>query len=288
MSVRVLAPAKINLTLRVGPARRDGLHPLQSVVGFAACGEWLEAEAAAALSLTIIGPFADDLEADEGNLVLRAARALAAAAGIAKPGAALTLFKDYPVASGIGGGSSDAAAALKALNRVWRLNWDEAQLIEIARGLGSDTPACVSARAAYMHGAGADVAPFDLPPFYAVLVNARRPLSTAAVYAQFDAMGLGAGFDAQAPMPVWPDAGSAVAGMAVLGNDLFAPAAALEPELHAVLARLRADPRALYAHMSGSGATLFALCESQEAARGLGTAFAAANPGFWVRAGQLG
>ncbi len=288
MSVRVLAPAKINLTLRVGPARADGLHPLQSVVAFAACGEWLEAAPADALSLTMIGPFAADLEADESNLVLRAARALAAAAGIARPGAALTLFKDYPVASGIGGGSSDAAAALKALNRVWGLDWDEARLIAVARGLGSDTPACVPARAAFMHGTGADFVPFDLPALYAVLANPRRPLSTAAVYAQFDAMGLGAGFEADAPAPAWPDAASAAAGMAVLGNDLFAPAAALMPDLHEALAQLRADPRALHAHMSGSGATLFALCESQDAAQGLQAAFAAANPAFWVRAGQLG
>ncbi|MCR6646329.1 MAG: 4-(cytidine 5'-diphospho)-2-C-methyl-D-erythritol kinase [Terricaulis sp.] len=287
MSVRVLAPAKINLTLRVGRARADGLHPLQSVVAFAACGEWLEAAPADALSLTIIGPFAADLDADESNLVMRAARALAAA-HMPEAGAALTLYKDYPVASGIGGGSSDAAAALKALNQLWRLNLSEAQLIGIARGLGSDTPACVPARAAFMYGTGADFAPFDLPTLYVVLVNPRQPLSTAGVYRQFDLMGLGAGFEADAPAPVWRDAASAAAGMAVLGNDLYAPAAALMPDLHEALAQLRADPRTLYANMSGSGATMFALCESLEDARGLEAGFAAANPAFWVRAGPLG
>ncbi|HRE42868.1 MAG TPA: 4-(cytidine 5'-diphospho)-2-C-methyl-D-erythritol kinase [Terricaulis sp.] len=288
MNVRVAAPAKINLTLRVGPARADGLHPLQSVVAFAACGEWLEAAPADVLSLTIIGPFAADLEADESNLVMRAARALAAAAGKPEAGAALTLFKDYPVASGIGGGSSDAAAALKALNRLWGLNFSEAQLIEIARGLGSDTPACVPARAAFMFGTGADFIPFDLPTLYAVLFNPRQPLPTAGVYRQFDLMALGATFEAEAPAPVWRDAASAAAGMAVLGNDLYAPAAALMPDLNTALAQLRADPRTLHAHMSGSGATMFALCESLEAARGLEAAFAASNPSFWVRAGLLG
>lgn len=286
MSVRAPAPAKVNLTLKVGCPRADGMHPLQSVVAFMRGEEWVEAEPASALSLTIIGPSADDLEADEDNLVLRAARALQAAAGVSD-GAALTLFKDYPVASGIGGGSSDAAATLKALNALWRLDWEEAQLAALAQGLGGDVPVCVAACAAYMTGAGESFAPFDLPQLHVVLVNPRRPLATASVYRQFDAMGLGGAFDPEASAPVWRDRDGAIAGMSVLGNDLATPAAALMPELDTIAATLRADPRALYVAMSGSGATMFALCASREHASALQQAVAASNAAYWVRAGVL-
>lgn len=286
MSVRVVAPAKINLTLKVGRPRADGLHPLQSVVAFAPGAEWVDATPADKLSLTIIGPFADDLEADENNLVLRAAHALAKTAGVSA-GAALTLFKDFPVASGIGGGSSDAAAALKALNALWGLDLDEAALIGVARELGADVPVCVGARAAFMTGAGERFAPFDLPPLYAVLVNPRRPLATPSVYRQFDAMGLGGDFDPETPAPLWRDAASAVEGMRVLGNDLAAPAGALMMELSAIAAALRADPRVLYANMSGSGATMFALCATKEAAFAVQRAMEASNSAYWVRTAAL-
>lgn len=286
MSVRAPAPAKINLTLKVGRPRADGLHPLQSVVAFMRGEEWVEAEPARDLSLTIIGPSADDLEADESNLVLRAARALQDAAGVAK-GAALTLFKDYPVASGIGGGSSDAAATLKALNALWRLDWSETRLAVLAQGLGADVPVCVGARAAYMTGAGESFAPFDLPAMYAVLINPRRPLPTASVYRQFDAQGLGGAFDPESPAPIWRDRDGAIAGMRVLGNDLTPPAAALMPELDTIAAMLRADPRALHVGMSGSGATMFALCANHEHAFALLQAIVASNAAYWVRAGAL-
>lgn len=284
MSVRVVAPAKVNLTLKVGRPRTNGLHPLQSVVAFAPGAEWIEAAPAERLSLTIIGPFADDLEADDDNLVLRAARALADAAGIKAPGAALTLFKDFPVASGIGGGSSDAAATLKALNALWGLHHDEPALEAVGRALGSDVPVCVRARAAYMTGAGEIFAPFELPAFHAVLVNPRRPLATPSVYRQFDAMGLGGGFDADAPAPIWRDGASAREGLRMLGNDLFAPAAALMPELPKILALLEADPRVAYANMSGSGATMFALCATREDALGVQRAIESSHSAYWVRA----
>src|SRR5690349_3454854 len=144
MSVRVFAPAKINLTLEVGRPREDGMHPLSSVVAFADVGDIVEAQAAEELSLTIAGDFADELPAGDGeNLVLRAARALARAANV-QPKARLTLQKDLPVASGIGGGSADAAAALRALVALWELNMSDAALQAIARRLGSDAPVCLS------------------------------------------------------------------------------------------------------------------------------------------------
>jgi 4-diphosphocytidyl-2-C-methyl-D-erythritol kinase len=286
MSVRVFAPAKINLTLNVGRPRADGLHPLQSVVAFAPGEEWVEAAAAETLSLTIIGPFAGDVEGGESNLVLRAARVLAREAGVAAAGASLTLYKDYPVASGIGGGSSDAAAALKALNTVWRLGFDEARLAMIARALGADVPVCVPARAAYMTGAGESFAPFALPALHAVLVNPRRALPTADVYRQFDAMALGGAFT-PAPAPLWADAAAAIAGARALGNDLAAPASALMPELLEMSARLGAARPASYAGLSGSGATMFVLVETKAEAHALQNKLAGAHPEYWVRAAVL-
>ena len=178
MSVRVFAPAKINLTLEVGRPRADGRHPLRSIVAFADVGDVLEAVATRDLTLTIAGPFAAALPADETNLVLRAARALAAAAGVSI-GAAITLTKNLPIASGIGGGSSDAAAALKALNALWGLGRGEAQLCALARELGGDVPVCVYARSALMTGSGEEFTALALAPLDAVLVNPLAPLSTA-------------------------------------------------------------------------------------------------------------
>lgn len=286
MSVRVFAPAKINLTLDVGRPRADGMHPLQSVVAFAPGAECVEATRAETLSLTVLGSFADAVEADESNLVLRAARALAAAAGVRAPGAALTLVKEYPVASGIGGGSSDAAATLRALNALWRLGLAEEALAEIARPLGADVPVCVRASAAYMTGAGEMFAPLAMPPMHAVLVNPRKPMPTPDVYRQFDAMGLGGDF-APTPPPRWESPEAAIAGIRAIGNDLIAPALALMPALAPLLESLRADRRTLYASMSGSGATLFALCASRADAHGLHAALSEAHPTCWVRAVHL-
>ncbi len=285
MSVRVFAPAKINLTLQVGAPRADGLHPLQSVAAFAEVGEFVEAAPGDLLSLLIDGPMAAGLSAGEDNLVLRAARALAEAAGV-KQGAALTLCKHMPVASGIGGGSSDAAATLRALNQLWRLDWPAARLMEVARPLGADVPVCIAARAAYMTGAGETHSPLALPRFDAVLVNPGKPLATGDVYRRFDAMGLGAGFRA-APAPNWATRDAALAAMAAIGNDLEAPARALLPEIGAVAERLR-DPRVRYAALSGSGATMFAIADTTADAVSLAQEIAAARPDWWVRAVVIG
>lgn len=285
MSVRVFAPAKVNLTLQVGAPRADGLHPLQSVAAFADVGEFVEAAPGDVISLRIDGPMAAGLKAREDNLVLRAARALAEAAGV-KQGAALTLCKHMPVASGIGGGSSDAAATLRALNQLWRLDWPAAQLMEVARPLGADAPVCVAARAAYMTGAGETHIPLAAPRFDAVLVNPGKPLATGDVYRRFDAMGLGAGFR-EAPAPNWATRDAALSAMAAIGNDLEAPARALVPEIGAVAERLR-DPRVRYAALSGSGATMFAITDTVAAAVSLAQEIAAARPDWWVRAVVIG
>jgi 4-diphosphocytidyl-2-C-methyl-D-erythritol kinase len=282
MSVRVFAPAKINLTLQVGRPRADGRHPLQSVVMFADIGDWIEAAPADTVSLTITGRFAPTLANDDHNLVIRAARALSP-----DRGAALCLEKNLPIASGIGGGSSDAAATLKALNALWALNLSDAALIEIARDLGADVPVCIAARTAYMTGAGETFVHLEGPRLAAVLVNPLSALSTAAVYREFDRMNLGAAFAEQAP-PVWRSSETALASIKAIGNDLWGPAASLMPEIATIAETLRADPRALRVGLSGSGATLFALTASHAEAAALAQALQARAPHWWVRSTTLG
>ncbi len=286
MSIRVFAPAKINLTLQVGRPRADGLHPLQSVVVFADVGDAVEASEADALTLSITGDFAEDLVADGDNLVLRAARALAEATGV-RAGAALTLEKNLPIASGIGGGSSDAAAALRALNELWALNLPASRLAEIARPLGADVPVCIAGAPAYMTGAGETFAPVHVPALHAVLVNPLQPLPTPNVYRQFDAMGLGGAF-VESAAPNWPDTSAALAAVAAIGNDLDAPARALMPAIAKIEASLRADPRVRYAALSGSGATMFGLVDDAETAEALAHTLQTAHPEWWVADAILG
>jgi 4-diphosphocytidyl-2-C-methyl-D-erythritol kinase len=280
MSVRVFAPAKINLTLQVGRPRADGLHPLQSVVTFADVGDVVEAAESDTLSLTIEGEFAEGLRADETNLVIRAAHALAEAAGFT-PRAALSLEKNLPVASGIGGGSSDAAAALHALNQLWALAYPAARLQGIARALGADVPVCVGGAPAYMTGAGEAWTPIALPAFSAVLVNPLQPLATSDVYRRFDAMGLGEALSERA-------APTALEAFAAIGNDLAAPARELMPVISDIEAVLRADSRSLYVALSGSGATVFALTVDDDTAASLADGLQAAHPEWWVADTRLG
>ena len=286
MSVCIFAPAKINLTLEVGRPRADGMHPLQSVAMFADVGDWVAAAEADALSLRIEGEFACDLSADADNLVLRAARALAIAAGVEAPRAALTLIKNLPVASGIGGGSADAAAALRALNRLWRLDLDDAALADIARALGADVPVCVFGRAAYLTGTGVEAAPLALPMLHAVLVNPLQKLATAAVYRQFDELGLGEDFEARAA-PSWRSVSEVIAGAASFGNDLEPAAHTLMPALTEISDAVASDRRVRHAALSGSGATMFGLTASAEDAAGFAADLAAAHPHWWVRPARL-
>lgn len=281
MSIRAFAPAKINLTLEVGwPYRKTGRHPLQSVVAFADVGDWVEVAPADALSLSIEGPFAESLNAEQDNLVLRAARALAAHANVA-PGARIRLEKNLPVSSGIGGGSADCAAALRALNQLWGLDLSEARLMELGAALGGDVPVCVFARSAYMTGEGESVAPLKLPALPAVLINPRAPVSTAAVFQHFDAAAGGAGFT-QRPAPNWTTQNDVWRGIAERGNMLAAPARDLEPSIVTIEAALRDEPAARVFGVSGSGATVYALTETIEAAHALGERIAAHSPGWWI------
>ncbi|MCX7357822.1 MAG: 4-(cytidine 5'-diphospho)-2-C-methyl-D-erythritol kinase [Alphaproteobacteria bacterium] len=282
MSVRVFAPAKINLTLEVGRARADGYHPLQSAVVFAGEGDWVEAQAADALTLTITGPFAPELEANENNLVLRAARLLDPARN-----AALKLEKNLPIASGIGGGSSDAAATLLALNELWNLGLSRSNLSKLAATLGADVPVCVYKHPAWISGVGDAVTPMRAPTLHGVLVNPGKPLSTPLVYRRFDELALGAAFKARGASD-WTRADDVIEAVTRHGNDLEAPAVALMPELDDVLSILRADARVLCAGLSGSGATCFALAGGAQEASGVAAELGARNRDWWVRATTFG
>jgi 4-diphosphocytidyl-2-C-methyl-D-erythritol kinase len=246
-------------------------------VVFAAAADALSAAPADALTLAVAGPEAGALAGEADNLVLRAARALATAAGIA-PRAALALDKRLPVASGIGGGSADAAAALRALNRLWGLDWPLARLAEVALPLGADIPACVAARPCRMGGIGEALGPAPrLPEFGLVLANPRLALPTPAVFRARQGA-----FSAPAVLPEgWAGAAAMARDLAALRNDLEPPAIALCPAVAEVLAALRALPGCLLARMSGSGATCFAILADAEAARRA----AAGLPGAWWRWG---
>ena len=274
------APAKVNLFLHVTGRRADGYHLLDSLAVFGPAFDTVAAAPAADLGLALDGPFGATLAAEPDNLVLRAARTLAARAGVAA-NAALTLTKRLPVASGIGGGSADAAAALRLLNRVWGAGLDEAVLMELAAPLGADIPVCVPSRPARMQGVGEVIGPAPrLPECGLLLVNPGLPLATPAVFKARAASG--AGFSREAALPVsWPDAATMARDLARLDNDLEAPAIALCPPIAEVLAALRALPGALLARMSGSGATCFALFATPAAAQ----AAEAMLPAAWWRAG---
>ena len=226
---------------------------LDSLVVFPGAGDVLRAGPSVGLPLAVEGPMGRGLAAGADNLVLRAAMALAAAGGVV-PRAALVLEKRLPVASGIGGGSADAAAALRMLNRAWGLGLDAAALAVVGAGLGADVPVCVASRPAVMRGVGEVLLPAPaLPSCGIVLVNPGVALSTPAVFAARTG-----DFSAPAVLPeAWADAVAMVADLAVLDNDLEAAALTLCPAVGDVLAWLRAQPGCMLARMSGSGATCY-------------------------------
>ena len=259
------APAKVNLTLRVGAPRADGYHPLDSLVVFADWGDTLLAHPSETLTLRLTGPGADGLQSDPQNLVLKAAYALRAAADQPELGAQLTLDKHLPVAAGLGGGSSDAAAALRVLNRVWDLGFSLKQLAEIGAVVGADVPACVHARPLQMQGVGERVTPLIAwPSLHGVIVHPGAPVPTGPVFKAYDATAPGP-LPAGRPM-LAGDLEAALNRLALDGNDLESPAIAHCPVIEQALNALNARPGARLVRMSGSGASCFALFETPELA----------------------
>lgn len=284
------ARAKINLTLEVRGKRPDGYHELRSLVLFAGLADGLELRQGEAYSLTVDGPYADAIQGP--NLIERAASAVRQAVPAARLGA-FHLEKALPVAAGIGGGSADAAAALRALARANPGRISAPVLDAIARSLGADVPACVASKPLIMEGIGHEIRPLPaFPPLPAVLVNPGVMLSTVDVFRALAAPPLGPASAPDGTTPTAPsgilDIESVLALAAASRNDLEGPAIALRPAIGAVLAALRAEPRCRLSRMSGSGPTCFGLFAETAEADAACARLSSAHPGWWIRATTLG
>lgn len=285
-ALTALAPAKINLFLHVGALDAGGYHPLSSLVAFADVGDRVSVEPADRLSLTVNGPFGASLSATPDNLILRALRRLGEACGIAEPKLKVTLDKRLPIAAGLGGGSSDAGAALKLARDVLAIDLDDAALEAVAGVVGADGPMCLRMRTAWAEGRG-DVLTDEprLPPLPAVLFNPGVPSPTGAVYRAYDAGPVRAA-DRPSPPHDWSIA-AVIDWLSTQRNDLEAPALALTPAIGAALSAVAATDQIALTRMSGSGATVFGLYPSDDAAQSAACALSGAHPEAWVKATQL-
>ena len=272
MMLHETAWAKINLALHVRRRRADGYHDIESLFAFAQDGDALSLTPSDRLTLKIEGPFGEGLDSGPDNLVLRAASALRDAFAV-QDGAALTLIKNLPVAAGIGGGSADAAAALRLLIRHWGGDASDPRIAAIASGLGADVPACLKSSTLRGEGRGDSMVMLDAPELAdlpLLLVNPRIMLATGPVFAGWDGVDRGALTDGTALT-------SAISGR----NDLEAPAIALVPEIGALVAALKALDGVLLARMSGSGATCFALFRDTAALAAGAASIRRAWPSYW-------
>lgn len=277
------APAKVNLSLHVGARRADGLHEIESLVVFAAVADELSLDPSRPRRLEMLGPLRVECGPVSGNLVLKAAGALAACVFDLKIGH-FSLIKRIPVAAGLGGGSADAAAALRLLAEANGLTLDDPRLQEAARQTGADVPVCLDPRPRIMRGTGeilSDV--LKLEPLCGVLVNPGIALPTADVFAAFDK----AQPALQQPPASLP-AEDIVAYLKARPNDLEATAISLQPVIGQVLAALAAAQGCKLARMSGSGATCFGLFDRLEAAAVAAEKLRAAHPGWWIEETPLG
>ena len=284
------APAKVNLYLRVVGRRDDGYHLLDSLVAFAGLADRLEAEAAGDLSLQLDGPFAYPLAVEVGddNLVLRAARLLGVRMGVV-PRARLRLTKNIPVGAGLGGGSADAAAALRVLSTLWQVEPADADTADIARELGADVPVCLAARTASVSGIGerVEAAP-GLPACGLLLVHPLVPLPTAAVFRALAQRMPSPPPAASLTILRMPDTVTGLAqALATRGNDLTEAAVSMVPQIGTILATLHATPGCRYAAMSGSGAACFALYDDVMTAEAARLDVEQAHPAWWTYAGAF-
>jgi 4-diphosphocytidyl-2-C-methyl-D-erythritol kinase len=286
------ARAKVNLTLRVVGRRVDGYHELESMVAFADCADRLSLTPGSKLNLATTGPLAQDCGETADNLVFKAAQLL----GERVPGLKLgdfTLDKVLPVAAGIGGGSADAAAALRLLAQANGLAIDDARLVEVAKLTGADVPVCLASRPCVMTGVGETLLPLSLPKLPCVMVNPRVPVATRDV---FKALGLRNGELRVGVADVlrataWPEDGASledwVEVLAAGSNDLEAPATRIQPVIGEVLSALSATNGAWLVRMSGSGATCFAIFENTPEAQRAAQKIRLDHPQWWVHAGTL-
>ena len=282
-SVSVFAPAKINLYLHVTGKRADGFHLLDSLICFADYGDQITAQPADELSLTIDGPFSKGLSTGRDNLVLKTAVLLAALADIDAK-AEILLTKNLPIASGIGGGSADAAAALHALAELWGISPTTEDLLSLAEKLGADVPVCVLGSPCFISSIGEVLTPAPaLPSCWLVLVNPNAPVSTPEVFAKRNAA-----FSPAQPFDLAPASFEEFADLlSRRNNDLTPPALTIAPVIQDVLAALDAQPGQSLTRLSGSGATCFGLFPSEKAANSAATALEIAHPRWWVKSAAL-
>jgi len=281
--VRLFAPAKVNLTLRVTGQRADGYHLLDSLVVFAGVGDTLLFAPADTLTLTTRGPFAESLAGETDNIILRAARALQAASET-RLGAQITLTKTLPVSSGIGGGSADAAATLHGLNRLWDAGLSAGELAALGLTLGADVPVCLAGRPVRMQGVGEVLDPLPpLPQAWLALVNPGLRVSTPAVFKARRGP-----FSPSLSLPLaFDNLDALTALLAGQGNDLTSAAVSLAPAIAEALSLLAACPGCKVARMSGSGATCFGLFADPQDAANAATVLGNARPSWWAHAGQI-
>ncbi len=286
------ARAKVNLTLRVIGRRADGYHDLESVVAFADCADRLTFEPGGDLTLATTGPRAEECGDSADNLVIKAARLLGERIEGLKFGA-FALDKQLPVAAGIGGGSADAAAALRLLARANGLELDDPRLVEVALLTGADVPVCLQSSPCVMSGVGDSLMPLSLPRLPCVMVNPRVPVATKDVFKELGlkAGQLRVGISDVLKAPKWPSEGAAVdawiKALTAGTNDLEAPALKVEPVIGTVLSALRSAEGVQLARMSGSGATCFAIFANDAEAQRAAATIHQAHPGWWVHAGAL-
>jgi len=278
------ARAKVNLDLRVLGRRADGYHELESLVAFAGVGDTLSLDPGAPLSLTLAGPRAEGLAVDDGNLVLRAARALAAARPSLRLGR-FHLVKRLPVASGIGGGSADAAAALRLLARLNGIAPADPLLLQAATSVGADVPVCLDSRARLMAGIGEKLGPvLRLPPLFAVLANPGVGVETVAVFRALDLRAGEVSSDPRAATVAAPvSAAKLLDYLKSTTNDLAAPAQRVAPIIDEVLERLAVLPGCRLARMSGSGATCYALFDDCTISAAAAKVLQHQRPDWWVK-----
>jgi 4-diphosphocytidyl-2-C-methyl-D-erythritol kinase len=279
----MLARAKVNLYLHVVGKRADGFHLLDSLIVFAETGDDIAVAPAGDISLRIDGPFGAGLDAGPGNLVMRAALGLQALTGTHQ-GAAIRLTKNLPIASGIGGGSADAAATLLALIDLWQVTPDRAALYQLAEKLGADVPVCLDGTPSFVGGIGEDiVSAGKLPSAHLLLVNPLVETPTPAVF-----KARRGDFSAAAR---WTSAPATARDLAAFlegrKNDLMAPAIIVAPVVADVLRAIAATPDCLLARLSGSGATCFGIYETAVAAERAGAAIQAQHAGWWTAAAKI-
>lgn len=280
-----MAPAKVNLWLRVTGRRDDGYHLLDSLVAFVSVADTVTVRSAGQPAFTISGPQAAALAGvPDDNIVLRAAELMARIAGERASPVSLHLSKVLPVASGIGGGSADAAAVIRCLMRLWDLDLPPRADKEIV-ALGADVAMCVRSTTAYVSGIGDNLepGPADLSGLAVLLINPGLPLGTPAVFKARQGL-----FSDPVPRPD-PGAGidAAISAIASAGNDLEAAAKGLCPEIATVIETLKAQSGVLHAGLSGSGATCFGLFRDKRSAEAAGQIIAAQNSAWWCRAGEI-